>query len=75
MLYKVKKRFYWNFRERFPGEIIDIFKEEAKNLKGYVEKYGLKNNSEIQYPMPDEVITDGVKYQNKMIKKYKRKRK
>lgn len=75
MIYRVKKRFYRGFREMEVGDIIDISKEESMNLKGYIEKYGLKNNSNIEYPINDEVISDGVKYKNKMIRKYKRKRK
>ena len=66
MLYRVKKRFFRDFREQLPGDIINISKDEAKYLTGYIEKYSLKSNSETEFTNADTLISEEIKHKNKI---------
>jgi len=69
MIYKVTKRLFENLTEYKTGDLIELTDERAKQLNKYIEK------NENIYNEMEESIYDGVKYKNKMIDKFKKKKK
>jgi hypothetical protein len=73
MLHKVKKRFYYKFTNYEPGDKVEMTENDTKRYKGYIEKAELSEKR--IYNEMEENISDGIKYKNKMIDKFKKKRK